>query len=80
MTTPNYLDFEQPIADLGKKIEELRYVTGSNDVNLSDEIAQLEAKSRQLTEQIFSKLDPWQIAQVARHADRPYALDYIGAL
>lgn len=80
MTTPNYLDFEQPIADLGKKIEELRYVTGSSDINLGDEIQQLETKSRQLTEQIFSKLNPWQIAQVARHADRPYALDYIAAL
>ncbi|HEU0197346.1 MAG TPA: acetyl-CoA carboxylase carboxyltransferase subunit alpha [Nevskiaceae bacterium] len=80
MTAPNYLDFERPIADLEKKIEELRYVTGGSDINLGEEIQQLEGKSRQLTEQIFSHLEPWQVAQVARHPDRPYALDYIAAM
>ena len=77
---PTYLDFEQPIADLHKKIEELRFVTDRSEVNLSDEIAQLEKKTRQLTEQIFAKLTPWQIAQLARHPNRPYALDYVGAI
>ncbi|TAM13045.1 MAG: acetyl-CoA carboxylase carboxyltransferase subunit alpha [Nevskiaceae bacterium] len=80
MTAPSYLDFERPIADLEKKIEELRYVTGGSDINLGEEIHQLEAKNRQLTEQIFANLEPWQIAQVARHPNRPYALDYITAM
>lgn len=76
----NYLEFEQPIAELQKKIEELRYVTDGSDINLGDEINRLEAKTRLLTEQIFSKLTPWQIAQVARHPSRPYALDYVAAM
>lgn len=75
-----YLEFEQPIAELRKKIEELRYVTGGSDINLSDEIERLEAKSRLLTEEIFAKLQPWQIAQIARHPNRPYTLDYVSAL
>lgn len=79
-STASYLDFEQPIAELQKKIEELRYVTDGSDINLGEEIARLEAKSRQLTQQIFANLTPWQIAQVARHPNRPYALDYIAAL
>ncbi len=76
----NYLDFEQPIAELQQKIEELRFATTGSGVNLTEEIARLEVKSRQLTEQVFSKLTPWQIAQLARHPQRPYALDYIKAL
>lgn len=76
----SYLEFEQPIAELQKKIEELRYVTGDSDINLGDEINRLEAKSRLLTEQIFSSLTPWQIAQVARHPNRPYVLDYVAAM
>lgn len=76
----NYLDFEQPIAELQQKIEELRFSTSGSGVNLTEEISQLEHKSKQLTEQIFSKLTPWQIAQLARHPQRPYALDYIKAL
>lgn len=80
MTAPSYLDFERPIAELEKKIEELRYVTGGSDINLSEEIQQLEAKNRQLTQQIFASLEPWQIVQVARHANRPYALDYVAAM
>ncbi|MCS4505646.1 Acetyl-coenzyme A carboxylase carboxyl transferase subunit alpha [wastewater metagenome] len=72
----NFLEFERPIAELEAKIEELRYVGDDADVNISEEIARLQAKSRQLTEQIFSSLTPWQIAQLARHPQRPYTLDY----
>lgn len=76
----NYLDFEQPIADLQQKIEELRYATAGSEVNLTEEISRLEAKSRELTKQIFSHLNAWQVAQLARHPQRPYAMDYIKAL
>ena len=76
----NYLEFEQPIAELEQKIEELRFATSGSGVNLTEEIERLQLKSRELTEQIFNKLTPWQIAQVARHPQRPYALDYIKAL
>ena len=76
----NYLDFEQPIADLQQKIEELRFATQGSEVNLTTEIAALEAKIVQLTEQIFSNLTPWQVAQLARHPQRPYALDYINGI
>lgn len=76
----NYLDFEQPIADLQQKIEELRFATAGSEVNLTEEISRLEGKSAELTKQIFSNLSSWQIAQVARHPQRPYALDYIQAL
>ncbi|MGQ0529480.1 MAG: acetyl-CoA carboxylase carboxyltransferase subunit alpha [Panacagrimonas sp.] len=76
----NYLDFEQPIADLQQKIEELRYATAGSEVNLTEEITRLEAKSRELTKQIFSNLNAWQVAQLARHPQRPYAMDYIKAL
>ncbi|MGH8539424.1 MAG: acetyl-CoA carboxylase carboxyltransferase subunit alpha [Stenotrophobium sp.] len=76
----NHLDFEQPIAELQQKIEELRFATSGSGVNLTEEIAQLERKSRELTEQIFANLTPWQVAQLARHPQRPYALDYIKAL
>lgn len=76
----NYLDFEQPIADLQQKIEELRYATAGSGVNLTEEIARLEAKSQELTRQIFNNLSAWQIAQLARHPQRPYAMDYIKAL
>src|ERR1044071_8273516 len=76
----NYLDFEQPIAALQQKIEELRFATAGSEVNLSEEIGLLEAKSRALTEQIFANLSAWQVTQLARHPQRPYALDYIHAL
>ena len=72
----NYLDFEQPIAELEQKIEELRHVAEGSVVNLSEEIGRLETKSKALTEQIFAKLTPWQVAQLARHPRRPYTLDY----
>jgi acetyl-CoA carboxylase carboxyl transferase subunit alpha len=76
----NYLDFEQPIADLQKKIDELRFVANGSEVNIVDQIRQLESKSRELTQQIFTSLTAWQIAQLARHPQRPYALDYVKAL
>ncbi len=76
----NFLDFEQPIAELQQKIEELRYVADDSEVNLSEEISRLETKSHALTEQIFSSLSSWQVAQLARHPQRPYTLDYISAI
>ena len=77
---PNFIDFEQPIADLQAKIEELRLVGSDNDLNISDEIARLEEKNKTLTKNIFSDLDSWQIARMARHPQRPYTLDYIDYL
>jgi acetyl-CoA carboxylase carboxyl transferase subunit alpha len=74
---PNYLDFEQPIAELEAKIEELRYVGDDTEVNIGEEISKLEEKSRSLTQTIFSKLDSWQTSKLARHPMRPYTLDYI---
>ena len=74
---PNFLDFEQPIADLQAKIEELRLVGHDNALNIGDEIARLQDKSTTLTESIFSNLSSWQIARLARHPQRPYTLDYI---
>jgi acetyl-CoA carboxylase carboxyl transferase subunit alpha len=75
-----FLDFEQPIAELEAKIEELRHVTSESEVNLHDEIGRLQAKSRQLTVSIFANLTPWQITQLARHPHRPYTLDYVNAI
>ena len=72
-----FLDFEQPIADLEEKIEELRYVQTESAVDISSEIEQLSKKSLQLTKDIYSDLTPWQITKIARHAERPYTLDYI---
>jgi acetyl-CoA carboxylase carboxyl transferase subunit alpha len=74
---PNFLDFEQPIAELQAKISELRYVTDDSQVNISEEITTLEKKADNLTTSIFSRLTPWQISQLSRHPNRPYALDYI---
>ena len=75
---PNYLDFEQPIAELQAKIEELRLVGDDTaELNISEEISRLEGKSRALTESIFSDLSAWQVSQLARHPQRPYTLDYI---
>jgi acetyl-CoA carboxylase carboxyl transferase subunit alpha len=76
----NFLEFEQPIAELEAKIEELRYVGDDAEININEEIGHLQAKSRSLTESIFAKLDAWQISQLARHPQRPYALDYIGKI
>ena len=77
---PNFLDFEQPIADLQAKIEELRLVGNDNSLNIGDEIARLQDKSESLTESIFGNLTSWQIARLARHPQRPYTLDYINHL
>ena len=74
---PNYLDFEQPIAELEAKIEELRYVGDDTEVNIGDEISKLEEKSRTLTKTIFNKLDAWQTSKLARHPMRPYTFDYV---
>ena len=73
----NFLEFEQPIAELEAKIDELHYIGDDADVNINDEITKLKEKSRALTETIFSNLTPWQVSQLARHPQRPYALDYI---
>jgi acetyl-CoA carboxylase carboxyl transferase subunit alpha len=74
---PDYLDFEQPIAELEVKINELRLVGADNKLNISEEIAKLQEKSKKLTEKIFSNLTPWQISMIARHPLRPYTEDYI---
>ncbi len=74
---PNFLDFEQPIAELEAKIEELRLVGNDNEINITEEIEKLRLKSDRLTEKIYSGLTPWQIVKVARHPRRPYSLDYI---
>ncbi len=76
----NYLDFEQPIAELEGKIEELQLVGTDNDLNITEEIARLREKSERLTESIYSSLTPWQVVQVARHPHRPYTSDYIPRL
>ncbi|MDF2181779.1 acetyl-CoA carboxylase carboxyl transferase subunit alpha [Neptuniibacter sp. CAU 1671] len=75
---PNYLDFEQPIAELQAKIDELRLVGNDNaQLNISDELERLEAKIGSLTESIFANLSAWQISQLSRHPQRPYTLDYV---
>ena len=74
---PNYLDFEQPIAELEAKIEELQLVSNDNKINITEEVGKLREKSRKLTEKIYKGLTPWQIVRVARHPLRPYSLDYI---
>jgi acetyl-CoA carboxylase carboxyl transferase subunit alpha len=76
----NFLDFEQPIAELQAKIEELRMIQDESAVDVAEEIGRLEKKSQQLTREIHAKLTAWQIAKLARHPDRPYALDYIQGL
>ncbi len=75
-----FLEFEQPIAELEQRIEELRFVQDDSAVDISDEIQRLTKKSQALTKEIYAKLTPWQVAQVARHPQRPYTLDYIGML
>jgi acetyl-CoA carboxylase carboxyl transferase subunit alpha len=74
---PNYLDFEQPIAELQAKIDELRNVGSDNAINLDEEIQRLQAKMRQEIKSIFKNLTPWQISQLSRHPLRPYSLDYV---
>jgi acetyl-CoA carboxylase carboxyl transferase subunit alpha len=76
----SFLDFEQSIADLEAKIEELRFGQEDSAVDISDEIGRLEKKSAQLTKDVYAKLSPWQISQVARHPQRPYTLDYLSLI
>jgi acetyl-CoA carboxylase carboxyl transferase subunit alpha len=76
----NFLDFEQPIAELETKIEELRYVQSESAVDITEEIDQLSKKSQQLTKDIYSNLTPWQVTKIARHSDRPYTLDYVSEI
>ncbi len=80
MSKRHFLEFEQPIAELDAKIEELRYVQNESAVDISDEIERLDKKSQQLTKDIYSSLSPWQVTQIARHPQRPYTLDYINEL
>ncbi len=77
---PNYLEFEQPIADLETKIEELRLVSSDSEINIAEEIQRLKSKSQDLTKSVFKSLTAWQIAQLARHPLRPFSLDYIARI
>jgi acetyl-CoA carboxylase carboxyl transferase subunit alpha len=78
--TMQFLEFEQPIAELEAKIEELKFLGDDSDINIAEEVKRLQAKSRALTTSIFASLTPWQVAQLARHPQRPYTLDYIPLL
>jgi acetyl-CoA carboxylase carboxyl transferase subunit alpha len=80
MSKRHFLDFEQPIAELESKIEELRYVQNESAVDISEEIERLDKKSLQLTKDIYTQLNPWQVTQIARHPQRPYALDYVNEI
>lgn len=75
-----FLDFEQPIAELEGKIEELRFVQDDSAVDISEEIERLSKKSQQLTKDLYANLSPWQVSQIARHPQRPYTLDYVSEL
>src|SRR5258706_11359826 len=72
-----FLDFEQPVAELENRIEELRFVQDDSAVDISEEIQRLTKRSQTLTKEIYGKLSPWHVAQVARHPQRPYTLDYV---
>src|ERR1700686_1552228 len=76
----NFLEFEQPIAELEAKIEELKFLGNDSSVNITEEIKRLQSKSRALTSSIFANLSPWQITQLARHPQRPYTLDYVSMI
>ena len=80
MSKRHILEFEQPIAELDAKIEELRYVQNESAVDISEEIDRLDLKSQQLTKEIYARLTPWQVTLIARHPQRPYTLDYLGEL
>ncbi|NBW47185.1 MAG: acetyl-CoA carboxylase carboxyltransferase subunit alpha, partial [Betaproteobacteria bacterium] len=80
MSKKHFLEFEQPIAELEGKIEELRYVQTESAVDISEEIERLDKKSQQLTKDIYSNLSPWQVTQIARHPQRPYTLDYVSEI
>ena len=80
MPMHNYLDFEKPIADLEGKIEELCHLSNDGQVNIEEEVTKLQAKVEKLLRQTYAKLSPWQKTQIARHPDRPHAVDYIKLL
>ncbi|GAA0758602.1 acetyl-CoA carboxylase carboxyltransferase subunit alpha [Ideonella azotifigens] len=80
MSKRHFLEFEQPIAELDAKIEELRYVQNESAVDISEEIDRLDKKSLQLTKDIYTQLSPWQVTQIARHPQRPYTLDYVNEI
>lgn len=80
MSKRHFLDFEQPIAELESKIDELRYVQSESAVDISEEIERLGKKSQQLTKEIYASLTPWQVTQIARHPQRPYTLDYVAEI
>jgi acetyl-CoA carboxylase carboxyl transferase subunit alpha len=80
MSKRHFLDFEQPIAELESKIEELRFVQNESAVDISEEIERLDKKSLQLTKDIYTQLNPWQVTQIARHPQRPYTLDYVNEI
>ncbi|UFS57119.1 acetyl-CoA carboxylase carboxyltransferase subunit alpha [Comamonadaceae bacterium M7527] len=80
MSKRHFLDFEQPIAELEKKVDELRYVQTESAVDISQEIEQISKKSQQLTKDIYASLTPWQVTKIARHPERPYTLDYINGV
>lgn len=80
MSKRHFLEFEQPIAELESKIEELRYVQSESAVDISEEIERLDKKSAQLTKDIYASLSPWQVTQIARHPQRPYTLDYVNEI
>jgi len=80
MSKTTFLGFEQPIAELESKIEELRFVQDDSAVDISEEIERLAKKSQQLTKDIYAKLTPWQISQISRHPQRPYTLDYVNEI
>jgi acetyl-CoA carboxylase carboxyl transferase subunit alpha len=80
MSKRHFLEFEQPVAELESKIEELRYVQSESAVDISEEIDRLSKKSQQLTKDLYSSLSPWQVTQIARHAQRPYTLDYVNEI
>ncbi len=79
-TKTTFLNFEQPIAELDSKIEELRFVQDDSAVDISEEIDRLSKKSQQLTKDIYAKLTPWQVSQIARHPQRPYTMDYVNEI
>jgi acetyl-CoA carboxylase carboxyl transferase subunit alpha len=80
MSKRHFLEFEQPIAELASKIDELRYVQNESAVDISEEIERLDKKSLQLTKDIYTQLTPWQVTQIARHPQRPYTLDFVNEI
>ena len=80
MSKTTFLNFEQPIAELDSKIDELRFVQDDSAVDISEEIERLSKKSEQLTKDIYAKLTPWQVSQIARHPQRPYTMDYVNEI